>query len=370
MKTDINVTLPELLHLIHNKNISRTRPMPTPANLKREHKMTKVMCKRVVIGRNAVRDIITGLDRRFFVAAGPCSMHDRDEYLEYTRRSCILAGKVSDVILLAQRANPLKPRSEQNGWRGMATDHSMNGAKDLAASCRMVRRVMWEAVEMGALLATEIMDPNYYQYVDDLPVFAWIGADNCTNTRLREVASGLSCTVGCKHPKQLDSVVSAIRALGFVSVSNTFLAQNDYGRFTEFTSRGNTGCIIHRGFEIKSGVHQSNYDKESIETSRLALHEAGLNLNKLVDLNHSNSGKTHTKQRDILAALLVQIAEGNPHIVGVLWEAYLKEGNQSIPVNPADLKPGVSVTDACDSWEVFEEHMLKAAEFLRGLKQK
>ncbi|MDO8483180.1 MAG: 3-deoxy-7-phosphoheptulonate synthase, partial [bacterium] len=299
-----------MLHLLHNQNIRTTRQMPTPAKLKEEFCMTNEMCRRVLEGRGAVRNIITSHDKRFLIAAGPCSMHDHNEYLEYTRRSCQLAEKVSDVILLIQRANPLKPRSESNGWRGMAADHSMKGERDLIASCRKVRHIMWEAVQMGALLATEIMDPNHYQYVDDLPVFAWIGADNCTNTRLREVASGLSCSVGCKHPKQLHSVISAVRALGFVSVSNTFLAQNDHGRFTEFTTEGNIGCIIHRGFEVSPGVHQPNYDRESLRVSREDLQKAGLNQHKLIDLSHSNASKKHEQQVKVLNTVLELRDEG------------------------------------------------------------
>lgn len=344
--------------------------MPTPAKLKKEFLMTLEMCLRVVSGREAVSDIITGKDSRFLIAGGPCSMHNAEEYLEYTRRSCELAGKVSDVILLVQRANPLKPRSEQNGWRGMATDHTMNGQRDLAASCRKVRQVMWEAVQMGALLATEIMDPNYYQYIDDLPVFAWIGADNCTSTRLREVASGLSCPVGCKHPKQKGTTVSAIRALGFVSNSNTFLAQNDKGRFTEFTTHGNVGCVIHRGFELAPGKHETNFDAESVRVTCEELEKQGLNPNILVDFSHSNAGKKCENQRVVMASVRDQITSGNRRIVGGLWEAYLNVGKQSIPANSDELKPGVSVTDECDSWETFEEQIIKTADFFRKLNRK
>ncbi len=331
--------------------------------------MSREMCERVINGREAVSNILTGADSRFLIAGGPCSMHDEAEYLEYTRRSCELAARVSDVILLIQRANPLKPRSESNGWRGMASDHTMNGEKDLAASSRKVRRIMLEAVRMGALLATEMMDPNHYQNIDDLPVFAWIGADNCTNTRLREVASGLSCPVGCKHPKQPGSLISAVRALGFVSVSNTFPAQNDHGRFTQFTSKGNVGCIIHRGYELGGGMHESNYDLESLEKSKTALATVGLNPRKLIDLSHSNAAKDHTRQREVLTSVLEQVASGNKDVVGVLWEAYLNEGKQPIPANPAELKLGVSVTDPCDSWETYTYHVLQAAETLRGIRR-
>jgi 3-deoxy-7-phosphoheptulonate synthase len=35
-------------------------------------------------------------------------------------------------------------------------------------------------------------------------------------------------------------------------------------------------------------------------------------------------------------------------------ESYLKEGNQPVPQNPTEIVYGISVTDACLSWETTE----------------
>jgi len=53
-------------------------------------------------------------------------------------------------------------------------------------------------------------------------------------------------------------------------------------------------------------------------------------------------------------------------------ESYLQEGNQPIPKNLSELRYGVSITDACISWET-TERMLRwgyemLAKALRELK--
>jgi 3-deoxy-7-phosphoheptulonate synthase len=54
----------------------------------------------------------------------------------------------------------------------------------------------------------------------------------------------------------------------------------------------------------------------------------------------------------VLTAIAEQINQGNSSIVGVMIESNLEEGNQPIPDDLADIKPGVSITDACIGWEL------------------
>jgi len=53
-----------------------------------------------------------------------------------------------------------------------------------------------------------------------------------------------------------------------------------------------------------------------------------------------------------------QIVEGNQSIIGLMVESHLGWGNQSIPKDLAELKYGVSVTDACIDWETTEKAVL------------
>jgi 3-deoxy-7-phosphoheptulonate synthase len=47
-------------------------------------------------------------------------------------------------------------------------------------------------------------------------------------------------------------------------------------------------------------------------------------------------------------------------------ESNINEGNQSIPDDLSQLKYGVSVTDACISWESTEKSLKKMADTLSG----
>jgi len=49
-----------------------------------------------------------------------------------------------------------------------------------------------------------------------------------------------------------------------------------------------------------------------------------------------------------------------------MLESNINEGNQSIPESLADLKYGVSITDACINWETTEKSLTKMAETLKG----
>jgi 3-deoxy-7-phosphoheptulonate synthase len=70
----------------------------------------------------------------------------------------------------------------------------------------------------------------------------------------------------------------------------------------------------------------------------------------MVDCSHANSNKDHSLQPLVADNVINQILEGNQSIIGLMIESNLEEGNQSIPDDLSQLKPGVSVTDACISW--------------------
>lgn len=62
-----------------------------------------------------------------------------------------------------------------------------------------------------------------------------------------------------------------------------------------------------------------------------------------------------------------QIREGETAIVGVMIESNINEGNQKVPAQgPSGLKKGVSITDACISWDVTVEVLEQLAEAVRA----
>ena len=74
----------------------------------------------------------------------------------------------------------------------------------------------------------------------------------------------------------------------------------------------------------------------------------------MVDCSHANSGKQHARQEDVWRSVIEQRAGGTRSLVGVMLESNLHEGNQPFPSDPAALRYGVSVTDACLGWDVTE----------------
>jgi 3-deoxy-7-phosphoheptulonate synthase len=74
----------------------------------------------------------------------------------------------------------------------------------------------------------------------------------------------------------------------------------------------------------------------------------------MVDCSHANSGKQPARQEDVWRSVIEQRVAGTVSLIGAMIESYLHEGSQPIPENPAQLRYGISITDACVSWETTE----------------
>jgi 3-deoxy-7-phosphoheptulonate synthase len=113
------------------------------------------------------------------------------------------------------------------------------------------------------------------------------------------------------------------------------------------TAGNEHGLVILRG-----SVQGPNYDKEHIRSAKQALKQKGQRENIMVDCSHANAAKNFHNQPRVAMNVAGQIAQGETGIVGVMIESNLNEGNQKIPSEgQSGLKPGVSITDACISWE-------------------
>ena len=80
-----------------------------------------------------------------------------------------------------------------------------------------------------------------------------------------------------------------------------------------------------------------------------ALRKAAVTPRLMVDMSHANSEKEHKRQLDVCAELCKQIPLPDSHIMGVMIESHLVEGNQNIG-DGTQLVYGKSITDACLSW--------------------
>jgi 3-deoxy-7-phosphoheptulonate synthase len=202
---------------------------------------------------------------------------------------------------------------------------------------------------MGLPLSTEALDPISPQYMQDLISWSAIGARTTESQTHREMASGLSSTVGFKNGTD-GSLTVAINALQSVANPHRFLGINGDGQVSVVETKGNPyGHVVLRG-----GGGKPNYDSVSVALCEQEIEKSGIPNNIMVDCSHANSNKDPGLQPLVMDNVANQIVEGNKSIIGLMVESHLKFGAQSIPSNLDDLVYGQSVTDGCISWEQTE----------------
>ena len=257
-----------------------------------------------------------------------------------------------------------KPRTTV-GWKGLINDPHLNDSFDIETGLRKARKLLIELSELGLPLATEALDPISPQYLQDTITWTAIGARTTESQTHREMSSGLSSPVGFKNGTD-GSLDVAVNAMKSVVSGHAFLGINPQGQVAITKTKGNQyGHVVLRG-----GGGKPNYDSVNIALCEQALEKAGLPTNIVVDCSHANSNKDHNVQPLVLDDITHQIKDGNRSICGVMIESNINEGNQSIPEDLSQLKYGVSVTDACISWESTESSLTKMAanltEYLNG----
>ncbi|MDU4661568.1 MAG: 3-deoxy-7-phosphoheptulonate synthase AroF, partial [Enterobacter hormaechei] len=93
---------------------------------------------------------------------------------------------------------------------------------------------------------------------------------------------------------------------------------------------------------------------------------AGLRPALMVDCSHGNSNKDYRRQPAVAESVIAQIKDGNRSIIGLMIESNIHEGNQSSEQPRSAMKPGVSVTDACISWETTDALLREIHKDLNG----
>ena len=337
---------------IENLNIISCTRLITPRELKERLPVRERARQSVIDGRETIKRILDREDTRLFIVVGPCSIHDPEAAIVYGKRLKALADKVSDTLLLVMRVYFEKPRSTV-GWKGLINDPHLNGSFEIEEGLHIARRLLLDLAELGLPLATEALDPISPQYIQDLISWSAIGARTTESQTHREMSSGLSCAVGFKNGTD-GSLAVAINALKSVIHPHNFLGIDPDGRVSTVSTAGNRyGHIVLRG-----GNGKPNYDSVNMAICEQELQQAGVCPYIMVDCSHENSNKNPALQPLVAENVTNQILEGNEAIIGLMIESNINAGNQPIPENLADLKYGVSVTDACIDWETTESTIL------------
>ncbi len=346
---------------VDDLNVLSEETLISPEQLKQRVPASDKALATVAGGRIAIKRILQRQDPRLFIIVGPCSIHDTNAAMDYASKLKTLADEVDDTLLLVMRVYFEKPRTT-TGWKGLINDPMMNDSFDITEGLTRGRQLLMDLAELGLPTSTEALDPVTPQYLQELIAWSAIGARTTESQTHREMASGLSSAVGFKNGTD-GGLEVAINALQSVSAPHRFLGINHQGGVSVIHTRGNA----HAHIVLRGGGGRTNYDSVSINICQQQLLKAGIPANIVVDCSHANSNKDPALQPLVMTNIGNQIAEGNQSIVGLMVESNLEWGNQSIPADLADLKYGVSVTDACVDWATTENMILELRDRVKAI---
>jgi 3-deoxy-7-phosphoheptulonate synthase len=346
---------------IDDVNLQSIHPLVTPAELKTELPLTESAYQTVLHGRETIRNILDGKDKRIFVVIGPCSIHDPVAAHEYADRLKVLSDKIKDSIYIVMRVYFEKPRTTV-GWKGLINDPDMNDSFNIEKGLRIGRKLLVELNEKGLPCATEALDPNSPQYYQDLISWSAIGARTTESQTHREMSSGLSSPVGFKNGTD-GGLTVATNAMQSVKHGHHFLGLNNQGQVCVIRTSGNPYAHV----VLRGGNGKPNYDAGSVAEAEAALAKAKVSTKIMIDTSHANSNKDPFLQPLGLKNITEQIIDGNKSIIGIMVESHLKGGRQEIPENLCDLEYGKSVTDGCIDWDTTEKVLLEMHEALKDV---
>jgi 3-deoxy-7-phosphoheptulonate synthase len=333
----------------------------SPTALKTELPVSGKSAQVVIEGRQAIQDIIDRKDRRILVITGPCSIHDENAALEYAERLVHLSREVRETQLLVMRVYFEKPRTTV-GWKGLINDPGLDGSCDMSQGLRRARALLMKITEMGLPTATELLDPITPQYIAGLVCWTAIGARTTESQTHREMASGLSMPVGFKNCTD-GSLSVAINAMIAAGSPQSFLGIDPEGQTSVVTTTGNPYAHI----VLRGGGGRPNYDSVSIREATGLLRQKGLPEAIVVDCSHANSRKRFKEQAIAWEDTVKQRVSGTDAIIGLMLESHLEEGRQNNTGDLTTMRYGMSITDACISWNKTAELIRSAHKQLKGI---
>src|SRR6218665_1007607 len=340
--------------------IGAVRPLISPALLLDELPLPDASLELVERARQEISAILHGRDDRLLVVVGPCSIHDHDQAMDYARLLKKSRDELQDDLLIVMRVYFEKPRTTV-GWKGYINDPRLDGSFHMNEGLRLARQLLLDVTELGLPAGTEFLDLLSPQYISDLIAWGAIGARTTESQSHRQLASGLSCPVGFKNGTD-GGVKVASDAVLAASASHAFMGMTKMGAAAIFETRGNDDCHI-----ILRGGKTPNFDAASVQAACESLKSAGLREQVMIDFSHAHSSKKYERQIEVGQDVAAQMAGGDHRITGVMIESHLQPGRQDLAPGQtkSDLKPGVSITDACLGWSQTEPLLRELAQAVR-----
>ncbi|QJC38286.1 3-deoxy-7-phosphoheptulonate synthase [Enterobacteriaceae endosymbiont of Donacia marginata] len=326
---------------MQNIYFKNKRYLITPNELRKKLPLSQEKKEQILNSRKIISNIISGKDHRLLIICGPCSIHNIDEAIEYSKFLKQMFSKINNNIYLVMRVYFEKPRTIL-GWKGLINDPYMDHSFNINKGIYLARKLLIKLVQNNIPLATEILDPNTLGYLDDLLSWIAIGARTVESQIHREIASLVKIPVGFKNNIN-GNIFSAINAIQASAIEHHFISLDNNGKICIIDTKGNKNCHL-----ILRGGQKPNYDKSNILECEKALLKVNLKPKIMIDCSHGNSNKDFKKQILVIQSIISQIKEGNNSIIGIMLESYIKEGNQILNIqNYKKLKYGISITDGC-----------------------
>ncbi len=178
------------------------------------------------------------------------------------------------------RAYLEKPRTTV-GWKGLINDPEINETFKINKGLRVSRQLFCDLTHMGMPIASEMLDTISPQFLADLISLGAIGARTTESQLHRELASGLSFPVGFKNGTD-GSLGVAIDAVGAAAAEHHFMGVTKQGLAAITKTSGNDhGFVILRG-----GGGKTNFDAESVRSTREACKKKGIKEVMMIDCSH------------------------------------------------------------------------------------
>jgi 3-deoxy-7-phosphoheptulonate synthase len=286
--------------------ITGVRPLISPAILIEEIPLSESASNLVADTRQAIGQVIQGLDPRLVVVVGPCSIHDPGAALDYAQRLKVEADRYADSLIVVLRCYFEKPRTTV-GWKGLINDPDLDGSFHVNRGLRLARRLLLDVNDMGLPTGSEFLDTQIPQYIDDLTSWAAIGARTTESQVHRELASGLSMPVGFKNSTD-GNVQPAIDAAVVARVRALVPGRHQAGRVGDFSHHRQRHLPRHPARRIASGP---NYEAPHVEDACARLAARGRYPRLMIDCSHGNSLKDHRRQPAVVRAICEQVSAGS-----------------------------------------------------------
>ncbi|BBA84649.1 phospho-2-dehydro-3-deoxyheptonate aldolase [endosymbiont of Euscepes postfasciatus] len=332
--------------MITNKNYLEKKII-TPKKIKSKYKLNLKNKLKIINNKNTISDIINKKNNKFLIICGPCSISDYKSSIEYGKKLYNLYKKVKNYIYIVMRTYLEKPRTSI-GWKGIINDPYINNTNKIEDGIIISRKILVDLIKINIPIGTELLNPIYFKYFDDL--FSWIsiGARTSESQIHREIVSSLDIPTGFKN--SLDGTInSSINSIKSSSTKHTFISIKDDGKICLLDSNGNNNThIILRG-----GKNGPNYYSDKINSYIDILKKENLNKSIIIDCSHDNSYKNYKLQKKVSDNIIEQKINGNEYISGIMLESNLFEGNQYCN-SLNNLKFGISITDSCIGWDETE----------------